>query len=318
MEYRKVQMIGDTYIISLPKEWAKHNGLKKGSLVALETGKGGKLIVYPFEKEEKRREVELCYPVASHTQLHNEITAAYLVGFDIIRVVGSERIDYKDREVIKELVRRFIGLEIVEEDANSITIQFLLQVETLDPKKMFKRMNLLTKGMYRDVITSLVENDPKLSKIVIERDDEVDRLYFLLVRLLRSVAIDTSLAIKLDLSPIEYLDFRVAATLLENVGDYAVDMAKVVLSEMRVNNKGVLLEIGRVLESIQENAVRAFLLRNRKDVEKILELYGKLDERVKVSEEANGSFEFHELIRKIAKCSIDLADLVMPLYPRVK
>ncbi len=312
MEIRKIQVIGGTYVVSLPKKWAKGHSLKRGSKVTIEIGREGAIVIYPFEKKETKKEIDITYPVPSPKELYNEMTAAYLLGFNTIRIRSNARISYEDREVIKDVVRRFMGLEITEEDSKSITVQFLLEVETVEPKKAFKRMHMLTKGMFKDAITSILERDPRLSKIVIERDDEVDRLYFLLVRLLRSVSLDPSLAVKLGLTPIDCLDYRVAASLLETVGDDAVEIAKVGIEGLSVKDKLILKEISRQLEAMQDKAVDALLLRSRKEVDKIVELYDKVGDAIERSEKINGGFRLHELMKDIARCSIDLVDLVIP------
>ena len=64
-----------------------------------------------------------------------------------------------------------------------------------------------------------------IEKLIASRDDEVDRQYFLLVRLIRSAMMDRKLASKLNLSNIDILDYRIAANHLESAGDYIVDFA---------------------------------------------------------------------------------------------
>ncbi len=73
-----------------------------------------------------------------------------------------------------------------------------------------------------------------IRKVISGRDDEVDRQYFLLVRLIRSAMMDQKLAGKLDLSNIDILDYRIAANLLESAGDYIVDLTNAIdLSQIK-------------------------------------------------------------------------------------
>ena len=118
-----------------------------------------------------------------------------------------------------------IGLEILEESANSIMSQFLIEPNSLDARKIIRRMQMISKGMCHDAIISTIESDEHLRKIVAERDDEVDRLYFLLVRLIRSAAQDSVLASRFGMSQIDCLDFRVAANLIEGIGDVSIEIA---------------------------------------------------------------------------------------------
>ena len=301
-------------MISLPKKWAKSLGIRKGSTLAIEFGREGTLIIYPFRKERGPKYVEIKYPLSSPRRLFDEMVAAYLSGYEVIKLKGSRRIDYRDREIIKDVARRLIGLEIVEEDSTSIAIQFLIETTSLKPKRLFTRMHVITKGMYSDAITSIIEEDHELSKVVVERDDEVDRLYFLLVRLLRSVALDPSLGVEVGLSPIDCLDYRVASGILENIGDISVQLAK--LQNWGVKNKEILRRIARELGFMQEKAVNSFLEKSRKEAEKVFELFERVNDAITDSEGTNGGFELHELLRDVAKGSIDIADLVVSAYPR--
>jgi phosphate uptake regulator len=333
MEFRKVQeMGGGTFLISLPKEWVKQSMIRRGSILTVEARKDGVLIIYPFRKKEKSiRETIIQYPEEQIEFLINEITGAYLLGYDLIRIHGKERIAYEDREKIKEAVRQLIGLEIVEEDAQSILIQFLLEPTTLTPEKILRRMHMISRGMYKDAIISLIEGDEHLVKVVAERDDEVDRLHFLLVRLIRSALLDLKLLDKIELNMIDCLDYRIASSLLEMVGDASVEMAKTVLKlpKLHFDDKlnSMLKESGEILERMQDLSVKAFLTKNVKDARQVVKLFAtlsaKLDEHERLIpnrplEVFTGLSSIFSSISKIGRCHIDIADLSVTMYPIVR
>ena len=60
------------------------------------------------------------------------------------------------------------------------------------------------------------------------RDDEVDRQYFLLVRLIRSATMDQKPAGKPNLSNIDILDYRIQQPTFLRGGDYIVDLANAI------------------------------------------------------------------------------------------
>lgn len=333
MEVRKVQeMGGGTLLVSLPKEWAKQNTIKRGSILTVEARKDGFLIIYPFQKEEKSiREITIQYPAEYIEYLINEITGNYLLGYDLIKIQGRERITYEDRDKIKKAVRQLIGLEIVEEDAQSIVTQFLLESTTLTPEKILRRMHMISRGMHKDAITSLIENDERFVKVVAERDDEVDRLHFLLVRLIRSALLDSRLLNKLELNPIDCLDYRVASSLLETIGDSSVEMAKTVLRlprfQLNDDLKIMLKESGEILEKMQDFSVKAFLTKDVKDARQVVKLFAilstKLSEHEKLIpnqplEVFTGLSSIFASISKIGRCHVDIADLAVPMYPIVR
>lgn len=333
MELRKVQeMGGGTPIISLPKKWAKQNSIKKGDVLSLEVRKDNSLIIYPFMKEEKvTREATITYPKEYIEYLVNEITGAYLLGYDVIRVQGKERITYEDRDRLKKAIRQLIGLEIVEEDAQSVTIQSLLEPTTLTPEKIFRRMHMISGGMHRDAITSLLEKDEHLVKVVVERDEEVDRLHFLLIRLIRSAIVEPRLLDEFGLSAVDCIDYRVASNLLEAVGDSSVDIAKNVLKLSKFLLDDALkkgLEDARdVLEKMQELVVRAFLTKSVKDARQAIELSSRLMAQMGKYEKAilgrplevfTPLSSILSSINRVCHYHIDIADLAVPLYPIVR
>lgn len=333
MELRKAQeMGGSTLLVSLPRTWSRQNHLKKGSILAVEVGVDGRLLVFPYRREEEEaQETTIAYPAEYLERLVNQVTGAYLLGYDLILIKGKNRITYDDRESVKKATRQLVGLEIVEEDATSITLQFLLEPATLNPKKVFRRMHLIVLGMLRDTITSLLEADKPLIRVVVERDDEVDRQYFLLVRLIRTAIMNLSLAAKYDLTPLDCLDYRVAAHVLEGIGDSSVAVAKTILNlpadTLDEELKRGLVEVREKVEAMQELAARSLLDRNPDDAGRAVELYRQLQGLIKRTETqvrekpatvVADLLDVTSRIEEVCTGLIDIADLTVPLYPAVR
>src|SRR5208282_5568284 len=129
VDTRKVlEMGGGTVLISLPKSWAKKNGVVRGSSVAVEVLSGRRLMVRPIGEKAGRQdenEVVIEYPRESLSYVTNDVTGAYLMGSKAIRIEGKRVISREDRGRLKGAVTRLVGLEIVDEDAKSMTMQFL-------------------------------------------------------------------------------------------------------------------------------------------------------------------------------------------------
>jgi len=315
---RRLQRIGSSILVSLPKEWIKHNKLDKGNTVVVEVGKDNAIAVYPSDTEqEEAKEVVIPYPSPYAEAIVNEITGAYLLGYDLIKVKGNSHISYDDREMIKEVIGKMVGIEIVDEDASNITAQFLLDATTLDPGKILYRMGSIVAGMYKDTFASLTNRDSNILKIIARRDDEVDRQYFLLVRLIRSAMMDQKLASKLNLSNIDILDYRIAANLFETAGDATVELAKAITNVGQLKKSSYLKNAGELIEIIQDTAVRAFAKKNRADSIKAIKQYAKFSDLLD-SAKQNAPANMLNIIYamdKIARCWIDVVDLVKPLPP---
>ena len=315
---RRLQKIGSSVLVSLPKEWIKHNKLDKGNTVVVEVGKDNALAVYPSGTEqEEAKEVVIPYPSPYAEAIVNEITGAYLLGYDLIKVKGNSHISYDDREMIKGVIGKMVGIEIVDEDASNITAQFLLDATTLDPEKILYRMGSIVSGMYKDTLASLTNRDSNILKIIARRDDEVDRQYFLLVRLIRSAMMDQKLASKLNLSNIDILDYRIAANLFEAAGDATVELAKAITDVGQLKKSGDLKDAGELIDTIQNTAIRAFAKKNRADSIKAIKQYARFNgllDSAKQNTPAN-MLNIIYAMDKIARCWIDVVDLVKPLPP---
>ena len=177
------EMGGGTLLVSLPKAWARANKIAKGSSVTIDVKGEDFLAIYPFQKDEDVKDVQIQYDSTSSKSITNQITGAYLLGFDIVKIWSKNKIEYSDRESITKIVKQLSGLETIEEDEASITLQFIIRPAALDPSKIFRRMHVISKNMIEDGLTALRDHDERLASLIVDRDEEMNRLYFLLSRL---------------------------------------------------------------------------------------------------------------------------------------
>lgn len=326
MNTRKVlEMGGGTVVISLPKAWAKKNGVVRGTSIAVEEISPRRLLVHPIETGNNRpKEVTIEYPRENLAYILNEITGAYLLGYEIIKVSGKQTITTEDRERLRTMIRRLVGLEIMDEDARSITTQFLPDPSALDPEKIVRRMASLTQGMLRDTRDGLVERDQKILSLVSERDDEVDRLYFLLVRAIRTATIDPIVAERYQLAPVECLDYRVLASFLESLGDTIAELSKRVLEEIPPKEIGKkFAAMFSKLEQMEDLAIRSFLSRRTSQAHgtymeleamerEVLELTSSTAQMEGIS--AKAIVDLLSLVERMSKTFRDIFDLALPTY----
>jgi phosphate uptake regulator len=329
MQLRKVQeMGGATLLVSLPKEWARSTSLKKGAVLSIENSGDGGLLIYPVESSaisRPEKEIEIEYPSKFKiSSLSGEITGAYLLGYDLIKIKGKHRISAADRETAIVAIKKLIGLEIVEEDALSITCQFLVDNTAVEPSKIFRRISAIVRAMISDTLKQLESSESIRFESVAERDDEVDRLHFLVVRLIRTAIRDPRAAGKFGLSAIDCLDCRVAASLLETAGDYAVELSNAIshVKSMGENQKKELISLGEDLDTIEDVAIRGFLAKDYTLTRDVLEKYKRFESRLadfgKKIESAESFAELlhvMDVIERIGRCERDIADLIPPMKP---
>lgn len=322
---RRLQQIGSSILVSLPSMWIKSNNLKKGSIVPVHINRDNSISIFASEDDtaDKIKELTIPYPSVSMDVLVNQVYGGYLLGYDMIRIKASSQISFEDADRIKKAMRKLVGLEIVDEDGFHMSAQFLLDADTLDAEKILRRMSAIVAGMYRDMLEVIrLKQNSSIRKVISGRDDEVDRQYFLLVRLIRSAMMDQKLAGKLNLSNIDILDYRIAANLLESAGDYIVDLANAIdLSRIKAVDE--IVEAGVLVEKMHEKSVAAFVNKNRSESNAVVKMYDNFMEIINSikssvdSKNVDSTVTVLNLIYsmdKIARCWVDVADLVKPIH----
>jgi phosphate uptake regulator len=325
---RRLQKIGSSILISLPSEWIKNNKLRKGNTVPIEINRDNTISIFPSQEDadDKMKEVTISYSPASMDTLVNQVYGAYLLGYDMIRIKAGLQISFEDADRIKKAMRKLVGLEIIDEDGLNITAQFLLDANTLDAEKILRRMSSIVAGMYRDVLEAVRSKESSIRRVIGGRDDEVDRQYFLLVRLIRSAMMDQKLAGKLNLSNIDILDYRIAANHLESAGDSIVDLAASIQGLVKTQFAEEIIEASSLVEQMQEKSVAAFVNKNRSESNNVVKLYedfiklvNSTKQRAMTKESNNPQSAVAVLnmtysMDKIARCWVDVADLVKPVH----
>ncbi|MEM2027493.1 MAG: PhoU domain-containing protein [Candidatus Bathyarchaeia archaeon] len=323
MEIRKIQMTrGGTFFVTLPKDWAIRNGITRGTIVASMVTPDGKLIIDPKYNVEPAPRTIVIKP---GPHLSREIISKYLLGYDIITIEAKDRITPDQRDAIKQSSSRLIGLEIIEENYSKIVMQCLLEPSALSPEKILRREHLIASGMCRDSVTALLEGDTQLAKNVIARDNEVDRLYFLLVRVLRTIVQNPSLGEKLGMHPIDCLDYRLVASLVEAVADRSSQISEYAVKfkglKVEDNTSKALYDLYKAVHETYNDAVTAFISHNILIAESVREKESKIKElsrRVEYlagslpSERAQGLTAVISLLNRIYDHSIDISDLTVP------
>ncbi len=226
MDIRRLQQTGgkngSSFLIILPKEWVVRQNLKKGDPVMVSEREDGCLIIDPrLPKAGEPRTTT----VSISSNLRWSITSKYLLGFDEIRVVSDNPISDSQREELENVIKRFVALEVTDEDEHQLVVQCLVDPSTIPVQKAMKRMNLIAMRMLRDALRAFFSGDKALAAAVHAHDEEVDRLFFLIVRELRSAIQYPSISEKMNIAPVEALDFRLAVQYIERIADLAVDIA---------------------------------------------------------------------------------------------
>ncbi len=323
VELRRVQRTNSgTFLVSLPKEWAIRAGLDKGKVMGIAESVDGSLCLDPRYETDR---APLSVMLRPSPYLSREIVGKYLLGFDMIRVEAENRISTEERTLVKETSSRLIGLEIVEEDYASIGLQCLLEPSASSPERILKREYNIAASMHRDALSAFLASDSNLAKNVIARDVEVNRFYFLLVRILRTAIQNPRLGEKLGIHSIDCLDYRLCASFVEAMGDRAVEISG---KSLALNGRKPLSTAAESLNALhsavfraQEESLKAFFEHDVALAEQVRGERGKIERMLqKVESTANRQDTVPvslmataaSAMYRIFDHSVDVADLVMP------
>ncbi|MFB6233952.1 MAG: PhoU domain-containing protein [Halopenitus sp.] len=228
METRKVQVTGgSTYTVSIPKSWATENDVSAGTEVAFHP-EGDSLFLTPMSEEE-RTEGTLDIGDLEGQELTRAVMTMYVSGFDVI-ALESGRVTNDQRRTIREATQSLVGLEVLEETRDSVVVRDLLDSSELSIHNAVTRMRLISESMLDDALTALRTEDDELARDVIQRDDDLDRLWMVVSRIFRSTLRTPTAADELGLSREVCFDYHSSARQLERIGDHATKIAHLTLN----------------------------------------------------------------------------------------
>ncbi|MDD1646184.1 MAG: phosphate uptake regulator PhoU, partial [Methanomicrobiales archaeon] len=246
-EIRKVQITGgSSYIISLPKEWAKAHKVKKNDPLAISVQPDGNLLVSPrISREQVQRVKELDLSgIRDATALFRLLIAAYIDGFTVIRIRGERRLPPFVRRAVRDFTQMTIGQEVAEETDQSITIKDLLNPLEMPFDRTLKRMTVIVRSMHEDSIIALETGNAALAQDVVSRDNDVDRLHWLVARQFHLVLIDPNLSRNMNLTLPMAASYYTMSRIVERIGDHAVRIAENVPVLLSVKlEKGLLQDL---------------------------------------------------------------------------
>jgi len=309
---------GSSFLIILPKDWVVRQKLSKGDPVVVAEREDGCLIIdprLPKAGETRSTTAEIA------NNLRWEITSRYLLGFDEICIVSKDPITNEQRDEVKRVIKRFVALEVTEEDDHQIVLRCLVDPTTLPVSTAMRRMNLITSRMIGDALNAYFDGIQKDAEEIIQRDEEVDRLFFLIVRELRSAVQYPRMSELMKITPVEALDYRLAAQYIERIADLAVDIA------LRVGNpldkklvKRLQLIGDKVKEMLSESVNNLFKFDSKKvtmviETERwLIQETAKLRQDIVTSPNGQPQTQLYvvDSLLRMGEAAKDITDLALP------
>ncbi|BAB59326.1 hypothetical protein [Thermoplasma volcanium GSS1] len=305
---RKVQITGgSTFIVSLPPEWVKRNGITKGSEISI-SDDGNDLVISSSNPDLPEVSKKIIIP-PNYTgkPLQRLLTSSYISGFDTLSIVSKEKMGSELRDDIKRFSKVVMGIEIIEETSKSVVLQNVLNVKTFPLSKAIRRMSLNVGTMIEDTIKAIEDYDEELFQNVIERDDEVDRYQWYIYREVKNHC--------------QYEDSNVfmlvLSRILERMADHTVNICIAMKDRKAVNGRMEMIDNLKFSLDVYNHAVESFYSKNFKVLDGIINQKSEINERkfklLKILSYDVVLSSIAEEISRIGLYGTDIAELAMDL-----
>lgn len=324
MEHRRIQITGgSSYMITLPKDWADSVNLKKNDAVSLIRQADGSLLIYPGKGDHVEKRSKKTIEVENGTDenfLYRELVGAYIAGHDTIEIESRTNIPGNLAAIASMFTQTSIGLEIIEENDESIVIKDLMDPEEIKPTKSIDRMKVLTRNMLTDILNAAEKGNVTALTSMHHRDREVDRIHWLISRQVNIHQKDILWSSKTDINLCEITRCNQVSRCIERIGDHAVLLTKnlkKILDEGGMVMESCLIPTGREIVSLFVDSVETW---NRNDlvaantcIEKANEL---IEGSIKIYKRNNNDRDsatevILSSMRRIAEYCIDISEIAI-------
>jgi phosphate uptake regulator len=332
-EQRKLQVTGgSTFILSLPKDWAIKNELKRGSLMLVREEDDGSLSIIPSSFPKKERQDEafiIASPTSNPYAIMRTAISAYLTGYNIlhIRAQGDTVLSVKLRNRLKTFARDYlVGTELVLDSPTDLRLQVLLNYPELTVQNALSRMSIIASSMHKEAIIALKRLDFSSAKGVIETDKEVNRFGLYVIRLLKLAVSNARIVKEIGLnSQKDCLGYRMIARAIERTADHATKISENTLELKSPVNEQLAAKIEALsilANNMFEDAVEALFKHDFNLAESVIEKIGeahKLEKEAvlftqtqKIEETVNLRLII-ESVRRTAEYASDISEVVLNL-----
>lgn len=275
---------GSSYVITLPKDWVESTHIKKNDPLGVLVQPDGTLLITKNttgDQIQRIKNLEIEAGIDPNLFLRLLI-GIYIAGYSAIRVTTKDRMTGTIRMKLREFLSMVIGPEFVEETDTSILIKDLLNPLEMPIQNSLKRMFVIVKSMHNDAVDAFIAQDSDLITGVIERDNDVDRLFWLIARQTNMMMHNVHLSRKMNMNVSEMIPHFQVARIIERVGDHSVRIA---LNARKILGEQIPHEIEEQIRNVSigalntfERSVESFFTHDLKKANKTIEYIHHLED----------------------------------------
>ena len=313
MEPRKIQKVGySTLSVSIPMNWAKKAGIKKGDVVFISEENDGALRITP---EPTKTEDQSIYVVnvdnCDNTKvLARVIVGNYVLGRNLIKVESERRLMREQIESIREVTQKLLGIGIIEESDRHLLLQCSIDPKNFPIDTVVRRLYVITSIMFKEGMDALIDRDMELAKDALAREHEADTIFWLLTRLLASAQQSRLVSEAIGITePMDVVENNLIAWYLEMIGDrlYAIAKNVISLEDLRNDEEEELFErlsqIGLVVFTMFDQAMKSMFdgdIKLASDAVDLYEAVGREEDSLLKEFQENHNPELSAFVNEIA------------------
>ncbi|MFH1591603.1 MAG: AbrB/MazE/SpoVT family DNA-binding domain-containing protein [archaeon] len=304
MDRRKIQLIaGTTYSITLPKDWVRKNNLReKMEVLVQERGDRNLLISSAPRSETNPKEMSL--DVDKHGDVIEQMLfGLYYLGVETITLNSKTEISKEVRGRIRRTLNYMSGTEINYEDRKKISVRVLLDCSKVSITQTLYRITLLI-----DLSLASLIDHVELEEIDVN-EDEVDRLYHLMMKVASVSLIDSAMLRSSGIGQsILIPSYVLVSKKLENISDDVLELARRIGEGKPVpQEQAVVLSQAKAMMSRIAKAVTAgfpdiYDKTSREEVRKMTDRLGKVVD-------VRAVFHLENLVRYIVDIEDELVNI---------
>jgi len=248
---------GSSYVLTLPKDWIHSLEIRKNDPLGVITQENGDLLITAniTEATIQREKVFLLESGEDSDSFFRSLVGAYIAGFNSIEIRARDRITPVLKKTIRGFSDQVIGIEPVEEEENRIRLRDLFNPLEMPFENTIKRMFVITKGMHADAVQAIGSADGGLADDVIQRDREVDRLYWLIARQGNIILHHPRYGERISFPITRVMVFYQTARIIERIADHAVVIAK---SLRQTDMEEITPETAEAIRTASEESMQVF------------------------------------------------------------
>ncbi|MBN2051868.1 phosphate uptake regulator PhoU [Candidatus Woesearchaeota archaeon] len=263
MQIRRLVKSGlSSFTVALPKEWIEKNKLKKGDFLYIDED-NNKLSVSAEPKKEQREKKEIVINTEGKSEkiLRREIRSAYINDYYRIYIKGSNvRLLAPS---LKKDVHDLVSLEAIEESQDKIIARSFLDFSDVSVTDLIRRIDNITRSMMTEAISCIpvYPVDYDMAKVLTDRDADVNRLSFLVFKILKACTQDVNLCSKLELTNLQVLKYWHLVFIIEKVADEVKRITRVIkyMHDKKVKaDKKELVKLFEEIKGNYEQVMKAF------------------------------------------------------------